>query len=54
MDPIQVKKMGDWAADSMVTYYGDKVLRDPGCVEAVRFYNPVSLAHMYTARFKAG
>ncbi|KAJ9436714.1 hypothetical protein DIPPA_28347 [Diplonema papillatum] len=54
MDPMQVKKMGDWSADSMVTYYGDKVLRDPDCVEAVRFYNPVSLAHMYTARVRAG
>ncbi|KAJ9437372.1 hypothetical protein DIPPA_13121 [Diplonema papillatum] len=53
MDPIQVQKMGDWASGDMVTHYGEKVLRDPDCVEAVRFYNPTSLAHMYTARNQA-
>ncbi|KAJ9438325.1 hypothetical protein DIPPA_23889 [Diplonema papillatum] len=54
MDPMQVQKMGDWASGDMVTHYGEKVLRDPGCVEAVRFYNPVSLAHFYTARTRVG
>ncbi|KAJ9439973.1 hypothetical protein DIPPA_29531 [Diplonema papillatum] len=50
MDPDQVVTMGDWADAAMIRRYGEKVLRDPHCVQAVRFYCPVTLAHVYTSR----
>ncbi|KAJ9438376.1 hypothetical protein DIPPA_35649 [Diplonema papillatum] len=46
---MQVCEVGDWASEDMVRLYGKKLTRDPYCVEAVRFYNPVSLAHCYAA-----
>ncbi|KAJ9438780.1 hypothetical protein DIPPA_13028 [Diplonema papillatum] len=49
MGVMQVCELGDWASEDMVRLYGKKLTRDPYCVEAVRFYNPVSLAHCYAA-----
>ncbi|KAJ9460746.1 hypothetical protein DIPPA_02769 [Diplonema papillatum] len=50
MDPDQVVTMGDWADVGMVRRYGERVLRDPHCVQPVRFYCPDTLAHVYTSR----
>ncbi|KAJ9470214.1 hypothetical protein DIPPA_03832 [Diplonema papillatum] len=50
MGPDQVVTMGDWADVGMVRRYGEKVLRDPHCVQPVRFYCPITLVHVYTSR----
>ena len=46
--PLVISAIADWSSD-MVCKYGRKILLNPEAVEAIKFYNPVSMKSSYGA-----